>query len=62
LTADLSNLDSSTMNIVTGESGSLFSPYYLDHWSAWYRGTTFALPFTKEAVEKNRAHELRLEP
>ena len=62
LTADLSNLDSSTMNIATGESGNLFSPYYLDHWSAWYPGSTFALPFTKDAVAKDRAHELRLEP
>jgi penicillin amidase len=62
LTADLSDLDASTMNIVTGEGGNLFSPYYMDQWNAWYRGTTFTLPFSTDAVRKNRQHELRLEP
>ena len=61
-TADLSDLDASTMNIVTGEGGNLFSPYYMDHWQAWYRGTTYFLPFSTAEVTKNRAHELRLVP
>lgn len=61
-TADLANLDASTMNIVTGEGGSLFSPYYLDQWQAWYRGTTYSLPFSTSEVTNNRAHELRLVP
>ncbi len=61
-TADLSNLDNSTMNVVTGEGGNLFSPYYLDQWNAWYRGTTFSLPFSTSEVTKDRAHELRLVP
>lgn len=61
-TADLSNLDASTLNIVTGEGGNLFSPYYMDQWQAWYRGTTYSLPFSTAEVTKNRAHELRLVP
>jgi penicillin G amidase len=59
-TADLSDFDQSTLNTVTGQGGNLLSPYYMDQWKAWYEGTTFALPFSKEGVEKSRAHELVL--
>jgi penicillin amidase len=59
-TADLSNLDATTLNITTGESGNIFSPYFMDHWPAWYGGTTFTLPFSPSAVEKNVAHRLVL--
>jgi penicillin G amidase len=62
LTVDFANLDASTLNIVTGESGNFTSTYFMDQWQAWYQGTTFALPFSAEAVRKSRAHELRLEP
>jgi len=61
-TADLSDLDQSTLNTVTGQGGNFLSPYYMDQWSAWYEGTTFALPFSKSALEKTKAHELVLEP
>ena len=61
-TADLSNLDASTLNLVTGESGNFLSPYYMDQWNAWYKGTTFALPFSKTAVENSATHRLMLEP
>jgi penicillin amidase len=61
-TADLSNLDSSTLNTVTGQSGNFLSPYYMDQWQAWYTGYTFALPFSKSAVEDATAHRLILEP
>jgi penicillin G amidase len=61
-TADLSNLDSSTLNTVTGQSGNFLSPYYLDQWQAWYTGYTFTLPFSKSAVEDATAHRLILEP
>jgi penicillin G amidase len=61
-TADLSNLDSSTLNTVTGQSGNFLSPYYMDQWLAWYTGYTFALPFSKSAVEDATAHRLILEP
>jgi penicillin amidase len=61
-TADLSNLDASTLNTVTGQSGNFLSPYYLDQWKAWYKGYTFTLPFTRSAVEDTTAHRLLLEP
>jgi len=62
MTVDFSNLDASTFNVVQGESGQLFSPYYLDEWPAWYGGTTFALAYSSGAVHQNKAHELVLEP
>jgi penicillin amidase len=60
-TADLAELDRSTLNIVNGESGNLFSPYFDDQFEAWYRGTTFGLAFKQETVEKTVVHRLRLE-
>ena len=62
MTVDLSDLDASTLNIVTGQSGQLFSPYYRDQWPAYYGGTTFPLVFSPAAVSKARRHELVLEP
>jgi penicillin amidase len=61
-TADLSDFDQSTLRTVTGQGGNFLSSYYMDQWKAWYEGTTFSLPFSKEAVEKAKAHELVLEP
>jgi penicillin amidase len=60
LTVDFSDLDGSTLNLVTGQSGHLLSPHYMDHWPAWYEGTTFPLPFSEKAVEQFRAHRLVL--
>jgi penicillin amidase len=62
ITVDLSNLDQSTLNLVTGEAGNFLSPYYMDQWSAWYEGYTFPLPFSSPAVEKAEIHKLVLEP
>jgi len=59
-TADLSNLDATTLNITTGDSGNILSPYFMDHFPAWIGGTTFTLPFSKDAVEKAKAHTLVL--
>ena len=61
-TVDLANLDDSTLNIVTGQSGNLFSPYYMDQWTAWFNGSTFRLPFSAQAVAAARAHQLVLQP
>ncbi|HEV2118261.1 MAG TPA: penicillin acylase family protein [Terriglobales bacterium] len=61
-TVDLANLDDSTLNIVTGQSGNLFSPYYMDQWGAWFGGATFRLPFSSQAVAAARAHQLVLQP
>jgi penicillin amidase len=62
MTVDLSDLDQSTLNLVTGQAGNFLSPYYMDQWKAWYEGTTFTLPFSQEAVAQARAHQLVLEP
>jgi penicillin amidase len=62
MTVDLANLDQSTLNLVTGEAGNLFSPYFMDQWKAWYEGFTFAWPFSPAAVEQQRTHQLLLEP
>jgi penicillin G amidase len=61
-TADMADLDQSTLNIVTGQSGNFLSPYYMDQWKAWYEGTTFMLPFSAKAVEISQKHRLVLEP
>jgi len=59
---DWSNVDSSTENIVLGESGNPLSPYFRDQWNDYYAGTTFALPFTPAAVAAQTSHTLRLLP
>ncbi|MBI2681815.1 MAG: penicillin acylase family protein [Acidobacteriales bacterium] len=61
-TYDLSNLDASTLNVVCGESGQIFSPHYMDQWPAWYGGTSFVLPFSSASVDRAAAHTLRLLP
>jgi len=61
-TADLADLDASTLNIVVGQSGNLGSPHYLDQWSAWYNGTTFTQLWSAASVAAAREHELRLQP
>jgi penicillin G amidase len=62
MTVDFANLDASSFNIVLGESGQPFSPYYMDQWDAWYNNKTFTLAFSDAAVESSKTHELKLEP
>jgi penicillin amidase len=62
LTVDLGDLDRTTLNTVTGQSGNLFGENYMDQWHAWHEGQTFPLPFSREAVEKSTIHRLMLEP
>ncbi len=61
LTVDLSDLDQTTLNLVTGEAGNFLSPYYMDQWKAWYEGYTFKLPYSEKAVAAAKRHELVLE-
>jgi penicillin amidase len=61
-TMDWSNIDGSTENIVLGESGNPYSPYFRDQWKDWYGGTSFALLFTPAAVAAETRHTLRLLP
>jgi penicillin G amidase len=44
---DLSNLDQSQANLVTGESGHVLSRHYADQWGAYYGGTSFPMQFDK---------------
>ena len=62
MTVDLANLDASTLNVVLGQSGALFSPHYMDQFDAWYEGRTYMLAFSEIAVAKAKTHELVLEP
>jgi penicillin amidase len=61
-TADLSDLDHSTLNIVLGESSNPLSAWFMDQWPAWYHGTTFPLPFSQAAVDAAATHTLTLNP
>jgi penicillin amidase len=61
-TMDWSDVDGSTENIVLGESGDPYSPYYRDQWNDYYGGTTFALPFSDAAVAAQTQHTIRLTP
>ncbi len=61
-TADFGDLDQSTENIVMGEAGDPASQYARDQWTSWYGGTTFALPFSPQAVQAAARHTLRLLP
>lgn len=61
-TANLADLDQSTLNTVTGQGGNFLSPYYMDQWKAWYEGSTFRLPYTPRAVENSSVHHLVLQP
>jgi penicillin amidase len=62
ITVNLANLDESSLNLVTGEAGNFLSLYYMDQWEAWYTNFTFPWPFSPEAVQKTKAHELTMEP
>jgi penicillin amidase len=61
-TTDWSNIDGSTENIVLGESGNPYSPYFRDQWNDYANGRTFPLPFTPAAVAAQTQHRLRLLP
>ncbi len=61
-TADLSDLDHSTLNIVLGESGNPASPWFLDQWPAWYNGTTLPMPFSTAATNATTKHTLTINP
>ena len=62
LTVDFADLDSSTLDIVNGQSGNPFDDHYNDQWDAYYHGRTFTLPFSAAAVQRAGVHHLKLEP
>jgi penicillin amidase len=55
---DLSDLDKSYMNIVTGESGQVLSSHYKDQWDAYYDARSFPMQFRRVEAK----HTLTLEP
>jgi len=61
-TIDWSNVDGSTEDIVLGESGDPYSPYFRDQWDDYYGGNTFAFPFSPQAVAAQTRHTLQLLP
>jgi penicillin amidase len=61
-TMDWNNIDGSTEDIVLGESSDPYSPYFRDQWNDYYGGTTFALPYTAQAVAAQARHTMRLLP
>ena len=61
-TADLSDLDHSTLNVVLGQSGDPASSWFMDQFAAWYTGKTLPLPYTANAVRAATAHTLTLTP
>ena len=62
LTVDFADLESTTLNIVNGQSGNIFDEHYNDQWDAYYHGRTFMSPFSPDAVQRAAAHHLRLDP
>jgi penicillin amidase len=61
-TADLSDPDRTTLNLVLGQSGNPASPLYMDQFQGWLHGTTYPLPFTPAATQPTIAHTLILTP
>ncbi len=61
-TADLADLDHSTLNLVLGESGNPASPYFTDQFPAWLHVTTLPMPFTDAAITSAATHTLTLTP
>ena len=61
-TADLSDPDNTTLNLVLGQSGDPASPWYMDQLESWLHGTTYSLPFTREGTHATITHTLILMP
>jgi len=62
LTWNFANFDESALNTVTGQSGVFLSPYFMDQWEAWYRGSTFRFPYSPATIEQHKKHEMTLQP
>jgi penicillin amidase len=61
-TADLSDPDRTTLNLVVGQSGNPASPWYMDQFESWLNGRTYPLPFTPAATQPTITHTLTLTP
>ena len=61
-TAELSDPDHTTLNIVLGESGDPVSPWYMDQFQDWLHGRTYPMPFSSAATQAATTHTLTLTP
>jgi penicillin amidase len=61
-TTDLGGFDSTTLNLVLGQSGNPASPWYMDQFEDWLHARTYALPFTPAATRATITHTLTLTP
>lgn len=62
MTVDLSDLDASRWNHLTGTSGHAFHPNYYDQFDAWQHGIQTPWPFTLQKVRDAATHTLVLTP
>lgn len=60
--ADLADWDRSTLTLVAGESGDVFSPHYRDQWQDYLEGRALPLWFSPAAVAQHARHHLALKP
>ena len=51
MVVDLSDMEHSFANLVTGESGQRLSPHYKDQWDAYYAGRSFPMQYRKVDVK-----------
>jgi penicillin amidase len=61
-TTDLADPDRTTLDLVLGQSGNPASPYFMDQFPDWLRGTTYPLPFSAPAMNSSTVHTLTLNP
>jgi len=61
-TADLSDPDRTTLNLVLGQSGDPASPWYMDQFPDWLNGRTYPMPFSAAATQAATMHTLILNP
>jgi penicillin amidase len=60
--ADLSDWDSSFMEITTGESGQYGSAHYRDQFPSWFSGQPLPAPYSAAAQQSSSSHTLHLVP
>ena len=59
---DVGNWDASRAINAPGQSGDPASPHYRDLAEKWSKGEYFPLLYSREAIEANTEHRLRLVP
>jgi penicillin amidase len=62
LTVDLGNPDRTTLNTTMGQSGNPGSPWFLDQFPVWLKGTTLPFAFSDAAIHAGPTHTLTLTP